>query len=174
TEQWKELRHVLGGHIEEKVSSNTVIGVTGFRWPIKLLVTSLPPGDEKHHNACFVIVDRYRIIPILLPCHKDDTAMDTAILIWNRVISHTGLFKDIISDRDPKFTSILGTNLHILLGTKLSFSTPYHPQTDGLAERMVQNLEDIIRIFCAYGLDFKYSNGVTHHWYTLIPALELA
>ncbi|MBW0542724.1 hypothetical protein O181_082439 [Austropuccinia psidii MF-1] len=100
--------------------------------------------------------------------------MDTAILIRKRVISHTGLFKDIISDRDPKFTSILTTNLNILLGTKLSFSTPYHPQTDGLAERMVQTLEDIIRRSCAYGLDFKYSDGVTHNWYILIPALDIA
>ncbi|MBW0585221.1 hypothetical protein O181_124936, partial [Austropuccinia psidii MF-1] len=50
----------------------------------------------------------------------------------------------------------------------------YHPQTDGLAERTIQTLEDMIRIFCAYGLEFKYSDGFTHDWCTLIPALELA
>ncbi|MBW0531962.1 hypothetical protein O181_071677 [Austropuccinia psidii MF-1] len=100
-------------------------------------VTSLPPGGDKSYNACLVISDRYRKTPIFLPCHKDDTAMDTALLIWNRVISHTGLFKNIISDRDPKFTSALWTNLHKLLGTKLSLSTAYHPKTDGLAERMI-------------------------------------
>ncbi|MBW0551020.1 hypothetical protein O181_090735 [Austropuccinia psidii MF-1] len=73
-------------------------------------VTALPPGGDKSYNACLVIVDRYSKTPIFLPCHKDDTAMDTALLIWNRVISHTGLFKNIISDRDPKFTSALWTN----------------------------------------------------------------
>ncbi|MBW0558615.1 hypothetical protein O181_098330 [Austropuccinia psidii MF-1] len=112
--------------------------------------------------------------PILLPCHKDDTAMDTALLLWSRVISHTGLVKNIISDGDPKCTSALWTNLHRLFGTKLSFSTAYHPQTDGLAERMIQTLEDMIRRFCAYGLEFKDSDGFTHDWCTLIPALELA
>ncbi|MBW0581102.1 hypothetical protein O181_120817 [Austropuccinia psidii MF-1] len=137
-------------------------------------VTALPPGGDKSYNACLVIVDRYSKTPIFLPCHKDDTAMDTALLIWNRVISHTGLFKNIISDRDPKFTSALWTNLHKLLGTRLSFSTAYHPQTDGLAERMIQTLEDMIRRFCAYGLEFKDSDGFTHDWCTLIPALELA
>ncbi|MBW0569431.1 hypothetical protein O181_109146 [Austropuccinia psidii MF-1] len=137
-------------------------------------VTALPPGGDKSYNACLVIVDRYSKTPIFLPCHKDDTAMDTALLIWNRVISHTGLFKNIISDRDPKFTSALWTNLHKLLGTKLSFSTAYHPQTDGLAERMIQTFEDMIRRFCAYGLEFKDSDGFTHDWCTLIPALELA
>ncbi|MBW0541613.1 hypothetical protein O181_081328 [Austropuccinia psidii MF-1] len=100
--------------------------------------------------------------------------MDTALLLWSRVISHTGLFKNIISDRDPKFTSALWTNLHRLFGTKLSFSTAYHPQTDVLAERMIQTLEDIIRRLCVYGLEFKDSDGFTHDWCTLIPALELA
>ncbi|MBW0539259.1 hypothetical protein O181_078974 [Austropuccinia psidii MF-1] len=89
---------------------------------------------------------------MFLPCHKDDTAMDTAIMIWNNIISHTGIFQNIISDRDPNFTSELWKNLHNLFGTKLSFSTAYHPQTDGLAERMIQTLEDMIRRFCAYGL----------------------
>ncbi|MBW0571956.1 hypothetical protein O181_111671 [Austropuccinia psidii MF-1] len=62
----------------------------------------------------------------------------------------------------------------MLLGTKLSFSTAYHPQTDGLAERMIQPLEEMIRKFCAYGLEFKDSDGFTHDWCTIIPALELA
>ncbi|MBW0545774.1 hypothetical protein O181_085489 [Austropuccinia psidii MF-1] len=90
-------------------------------------VTALPPGGDKSYNACIVIVDRYSKAPIFLKFHKDDTAMDKGLLIWNRVLSHTGLFKNIISDSDPKFTSALWTNLHNILGTKLSFSTAYHP-----------------------------------------------
>ncbi|MBW0590768.1 hypothetical protein O181_130483 [Austropuccinia psidii MF-1] len=129
-------------------------------------VTALPPGGDRSYNACLVLVNRYRKAPMFLPCHKDDTAMDTVIMIWNKVISHTGLFQNIISDRDPKFTSALWT--------KLSFSTAYHPQTNGLAERMIRTLEDMIRIFCAYALEFRDSDGFTHDWCTLMPALELA
>ncbi|MBW0539348.1 hypothetical protein O181_079063 [Austropuccinia psidii MF-1] len=70
-------------------------------------VTALPPGGDKSYNERLVIVGKYSKTPIFLPCHEDDTAMDTAVLIWNRVISHTGLFKNIISDRDTKFTSAL-------------------------------------------------------------------
>ncbi|MBW0484610.1 hypothetical protein O181_024325 [Austropuccinia psidii MF-1] len=99
--------------------------------------------------------------------------MDTALLIWNRVISHTGLFKNIISDRDPKFKSALSTHLNELLGTKLSLSTAYHPQTDGLAERMIQTLAHIIRTFGAYGLELTDSDGFTNYWCTRIPASEL-
>ncbi|MBW0542523.1 hypothetical protein O181_082238 [Austropuccinia psidii MF-1] len=137
-------------------------------------VTALAPGGDKGYNVCLFIVDRYRKPPIFLPCHKDDTAMDTALLIWNRVIYHTGFFQNIISERDPKLTLALWTNLHKPLGTKLSFSTPYHPHTDGLAERIIQALEDMIRRFCAYGLELKDSDGFTHDLCTLIPALELA
>ncbi|MBW0591140.1 hypothetical protein O181_130855 [Austropuccinia psidii MF-1] len=115
-------------------------------------VTALPPGGDRSYNACLVLVDRYSKTLMFLPCRKDDTAMDTTIMIWNKVICHAGLFQNIISDRDPKFTSALWTNLHNLFGTKLSFSTAYHPQTDGLAERMIQTLEDMIIRFCAYGL----------------------
>ncbi|MBW0503008.1 hypothetical protein O181_042723 [Austropuccinia psidii MF-1] len=100
--------------------------------------------------------------------------MDTALLLWSRVISHTGLCKNIIRDRDPKLTSALWTNLHIFSGTKSSFSTAYHHQTDGLAERLIQTLEDMIRRFCAYGLELKDSDGFTHDCCTIIPALELA
>ncbi|MBW0577530.1 hypothetical protein O181_117245 [Austropuccinia psidii MF-1] len=111
--------------------------------------------------------------------------MDTALLLWSRVISHTGLFKNIVSNRDSKFTSELWTNLHRFFGTKLSFSTAYHPQTDELlsfshpqtdelAERMIQTSEDMIRRFCAYGLQLKDSDGFTRDWCTLIPELELA
>ncbi|MBW0533838.1 hypothetical protein O181_073553 [Austropuccinia psidii MF-1] len=136
-------------------------------------VAALPPGGDRSYNACLVLVDRYSKTQMFLPCHKDDTAMDTSIMIWNKLISHTGLFQNIIRDRDPKFTLALWTNLHNLFGTKLSFSTAYHPQTDGLAEKMMQTLEDMIKRLCAYGLEFKDSDGFTHDWHTLIPALEL-
>ncbi|MBW0581236.1 hypothetical protein O181_120951 [Austropuccinia psidii MF-1] len=131
-------------HIQEPKSPGEV---SHMDW-----VTALPPSGDRSYNACLVIVDRYSRTPIFLPHHKDDTAMDTALLLCSRVMSHTGLFKNIISDRDPKFTSALWTNLKRFFWTKLSFSTAYHPQTDGLAERIIQTLEDIIRRFCAYGL----------------------
>ncbi|MBW0558029.1 hypothetical protein O181_097744 [Austropuccinia psidii MF-1] len=70
-------------------------------------VTALPPGGDRSYNACLVLVDRYRKTPMFLACHKDETAMDIAIMIWNRVISHTCLFQNIISDKDSKFTSEL-------------------------------------------------------------------
>ncbi|MBW0565803.1 hypothetical protein O181_105518 [Austropuccinia psidii MF-1] len=107
-------------------------------------VTGLPPGGDRSYNSFLVIVERFSKTTIFQPCQSDDTAMHTALLIWNRVVSWTGIFTNIISERGPKFTSALWKNLHQLFGTKLSFSTAYHPKTDGLGERMIQTLEDMV------------------------------
>ncbi|MBW0492471.1 hypothetical protein O181_032186 [Austropuccinia psidii MF-1] len=136
-------------------------------------VAGLQPRGDRSYNSCLMTVDIFSNTPIFLPCHKDDTAINTALLIWNRVISWTGIFTNINSDRETKFNSALWKNLYQLFGKKLSFSTAYHPQPDGLDERMIQTLEDVVRRVCAYGVGFKYCDLFTHHWFTLLPALEL-
>jgi hypothetical protein len=137
-------------------------------------VTGLPPGGSYSYNSVLVIVDRFSKRAKFIPNHKDDTAMEVAMLFWNRLMADVGIPKIIISDRDPKFTSEFWRNLHDMLGTKLAFSTAYHPQTDGLAERMIQTLEDMLRRFCSFGFEFKNHDGYTHDWVSLLPALEIA
>ncbi|MBW0578819.1 hypothetical protein O181_118534, partial [Austropuccinia psidii MF-1] len=154
---------------DENPSTQKTLEIVHTDW-----VTGLPPGNDRSYNAFLVIVDRFSKTPIFLPCHKDDIAMYTALLILNRVVSWTEIFINIISDRYSKFPSAQWTNLHQFFGTKLSFSTAYHPQTDGLAESMIQTLEDMVGRFCAYGLEFNDCDGFTNDWCTLLPALELA
>ncbi|MBW0531517.1 hypothetical protein O181_071232 [Austropuccinia psidii MF-1] len=89
--------------------------------------------------------------------------IDTALRIWNRVISWTGIFTNIISDRELKLTSELCRNLHQLSGIKLTFSTAYHRQTDSLDEIIIQTLADMVRKLCAYGLELKDCDGFTHY-----------
>ncbi|MBW0514098.1 hypothetical protein O181_053813 [Austropuccinia psidii MF-1] len=103
-------------------------------------VTGLVPGGKENSNAFLVIVDRYIKSVRFLPCHKEDTAMDTALLFWNNIISTCGVPKIIISDRDPKFTSEFWTNLHDMLGythdwvtllpaVQLDYNTSQHSTT---------------------------------------------
>ncbi|MBW0529757.1 hypothetical protein O181_069472 [Austropuccinia psidii MF-1] len=84
------------------------------------------------------------------------------------------MFTKIIFEREPKFPSGLWKNLHQLFAAKLSFSTAYQPQNDVLAKRMIQILEDMVRRYCAYGLEIKDWDDFTHDWFTLLPELELA
>ncbi|MBW0520763.1 hypothetical protein O181_060478 [Austropuccinia psidii MF-1] len=137
-------------------------------------VTGLVPGGKENYNACLIIVDRFSKSMRCLSCHKEDTAMDTALLFWNNIISTCGAPKMIISDRDPKFTSEFWTNLYDMLGTKLDISMTYPPQTHGLAERMIQTMVELLRRFYAYGMKYKDHEGYTHDWFTLLPAVQLA
>ncbi|MBW0567481.1 hypothetical protein O181_107196 [Austropuccinia psidii MF-1] len=66
-------------------------------------VRGLVTGGKEKFNVCLIIVDRFSKSMSCLPCHKEDTAMDTALLFWNNIISTCGVPKIIISDRDPKF-----------------------------------------------------------------------
>ncbi|MBW0464083.1 hypothetical protein O181_003798 [Austropuccinia psidii MF-1] len=109
-------------------------------------LTGLVPGGKENFNGFLIIVDRFSKSVRCLPCHKEDTAINTSLLFWNNIISTCGV---------PK----IWTNLYDMHGTKLAFSAAYHPQTDGLAERMIQTMEDIIRRFCAYVMEYKDHEG---------------
>jgi hypothetical protein len=63
------------------------------------------------------------------------------------------------------FTSVFWEQLQKALGTKLDFSTAYHPQTGGQTERANQILEDMLR---ACALDFGGS------WHEHQPLAEFS
>ena len=71
----------------------------------------------------------------------------------------------IVSDRDPRFTSRFWPSLQNALGTKLHFSTAFHPQTDGQSERTLQTLEDMLK-GCV--MEFRGS------WDNHLPLMEFA
>ncbi|MBW0499779.1 hypothetical protein O181_039494 [Austropuccinia psidii MF-1] len=65
-------------------------------------VTGLVPGGKENFNACLIILDRFSKSMRCLPCHKEEIAIDTALLFWNNIISTYGVPNIIISDKDPK------------------------------------------------------------------------
>ncbi|KAH9324265.1 hypothetical protein KI387_004443, partial [Taxus chinensis] len=71
----------------------------------------------------------------------------------------------IISDRDPRMMSRFWQTLNTSLGTKLNFSSAYHPETDGQTERVNQVLEDMLRMYC---MDQQYK------WEEYLPLVEFA
>ena len=60
----------------------------------------------------------------------------------------------IISDKDPRFTTHFWKSFQKAMGTQLTMSTTFHPQTYGMSERTIQILEGMLR---ACVLDFKGS-----------------
>lgn len=61
-----------------------------------------------------------------------------------RFFSRLGLPQEILTDRGATFTSTLMKQLCQALGIRQLFTTVYHPQTDGLVERMNQSIINML------------------------------
>ena len=71
----------------------------------------------------------------------------------------------IVSDRDPSFTSRFLKELQSALGTRLNFSTAFHPHTDGQSEMLIQVLKDML-----WGCVMEFTGS----WDRYIPLIEFS
>ena len=123
------------------------------------------PVTRNNFDAIVVFVDRLTKKAIFCAANTSITAPEVAKIFFNNVFRYHGLPKVIISDRDTKFTSHFWKTLFEQLGTKLSMSTAFHPQTDGQTERMNRTLEEMLRAYSTYNQD---------QWDEYLPAAEFA
>jgi len=129
------------------------------------LITQLPK-TKRGYDAIMVVVDRLTKMVHFAPTFTTVTAPELAALFFDTVYRHHGLPSTIVSDRDPRFTSLFWKALfkhH--LGTGLAMSTSNHPQTDGQTERANRTLEDMLR---------PYVNLRTDNWDDHLTAAEFA
>jgi hypothetical protein len=92
-----------------------------------------------------------------------------AKLYIENIVKLHGVPSRIVSDRGTLFTSRFWKSLHKAMGTKLDFSSYYHPQTDGQTEMVNQIMEEMLRAcVLTYGkgweqslsyAEFSYNNG---------------
>ena len=81
----------------------------------------------RQHDSIMVVVDKLTKAEhfiLVKSTHKID---DIAKIFMNDIFKLHGLLKAIVSDRDVKFTPNFWKGLFEYLGTKLNFSTAYHP-----------------------------------------------
>jgi len=103
------------------------------------------PRTRRGNESIWVIVDRLTKSAHFIPLRTTRTAAKLAELYVKEIVRLHGVPKSIVSDRDPLFTSEFWRSLQKELGTELSLSTAYHPQTDGQTERVNRVLEDLLR-----------------------------
>jgi transposase InsO family protein len=69
--------------------------------------------------------------------------------------------RKIVSDRGTQFTSKFWMSLQQAMGTKLDFSTAYHPQSDGQTERVNKVLKDLLRA-CVLTFDRNWESSLPY------------
>ena len=95
-------------------------------------IVKLPLSDS--YDTILTITDTFSKASIFIPCNETINAEQTAKLYATYVLPHYGLPHRIISDQDPRFTSVFSRELCHTLGITQNISTAYHPQTDGQLE----------------------------------------
>nr|GFD45581.1 reverse transcriptase [Tanacetum cinerariifolium] len=71
---------------------------------------------------------------------KQDVAtfVSKCMTCQQEIVRLHGTSTSIVSDRDPRFMSRFWKGLLKAWGTRLKFSTAFHPQIDGQSERTIQ------------------------------------
>lgn len=118
------------------------------RWGTISMDFIMPLPISHGQTGILVIVDRLTKMAHFCPVKKEITAMETVDKLMNEVFKHHGLPDKIISDRGTQFAAKVTQEMYNRLNITVALSTAYHPQTDGQTERVNQDLETYIRLFC--------------------------
>lgn len=149
-----------------KISRHTISPLESFPSPdarfesIHLdLVGPLTPSYGMTY--IMTIMDRFSRWPeaIPLPDIKTETCAQALMSTW---VSRFGVPAQIVSDRGTQFTSSIWSQLMKLLGIQHSMTTSYHPQSNGLIERLHRQLKAALR-----------ANLAGSSWVTHLPLILL-
>jgi hypothetical protein len=125
-------------------------------------ILGLPKAPTKE-DSIWVVIDRLTKSAHFIPVKFKDLMDKLARLNVQNIVCFNGVLSIIVSDGDFHFTSRFSESLQKEMGTRLKFSTTFHPHTNGQSEWTNQILEDML---WAYVLDFKGS------WVQYLPLIE--
>ena len=107
-------------------------------------VTHLPRTMQRH-DAVWVIVDWLTKSAYFLAVRMTFTLERFCRLYIREIVRLHRVPVSIMSDKDPRFTTHFWKSFQKVMGTRLTMSSTFHPQTDGQSERTIQVLKDMLR-----------------------------
>lgn len=113
-----------------------------------------PLDRSKSGNRYILVVSDYATrYPEAFPLRNIKTRQVGNALV--QLFSRVGFPREIITDQGSNFTSRQMKQIYSMLHIHRIQTTPYHPQTDGLVERLNQTLKSMLRKFvCESGKDW--------------------
>ena len=124
------------------------------------LVGPLPVS--RNMTYLLTIIDRFTRWPEVIPLPDCQAATCVSALLQHW-IAWFGVPEDITSDRGPQFTSSLWSEFHKLLGINVHHTTSYHPQANGMVERLHRQLKASLK-----------ARTTTPNWFVELPWSYLA
>jgi len=110
-------------------------------------MVSLPPS--RGFDTIMVVVDQFNKMAHFIPTKDEATGQEMGRLFFTHVFKHHGLPKDIVSDRDSKFTSKFWRALWKQMGSELKMSISFRPQIDGQTERVNLVIQQFLKNYVA-------------------------
>jgi hypothetical protein len=89
-------------------------------------MANLPPS--RGFDVIMLVVDQFNKMAHFIPIKESATAQETGRLLFTHMFKHHGLPKDIVLDRNPKFTNRFWQALWKCMGLELKMNT--NRQTD--------------------------------------------
>ena len=127
-------------------------------------ITDLPASEG--HTELWVVIDRFTKMAHFIPLRQDQKKAEDLCRIFAREIWRLhGIPRDIVSDRDSRFTSSTWQVFLAILGVRPRMSTSFHPPTDRQTERTNQVIEAYLRSYISHEMD---------DWVDLLPMAEYA
>ena len=153
---------------QAKVTRHVTPPIGAFEVPNKRFdhlnmdIVTLPFSNG--YKYLLTAVDRFTRWPIAIPM-SDMTAESVVDAFSHGWVQHFGIPSTITTDRGAQFSSDLFRQLNRLWGIKLIMTTPYHPEANGLVERMHRRLKEALIALGAESSD---------QWFWRLPCVLLA
>ncbi|MCO5548556.1 hypothetical protein L7F22_002016 [Adiantum nelumboides] len=123
------------------------------------------PRPQNGHDGIWTFIDRFSKQAHFVPVKKTAKPDHLARLFVAQIFRLHGMPETIVSDRDPRFTSLFLKAIWANIGMRLQFSSSFHPQTDGQSEIANSVVLDLLK---------SYISDQKTQWERCLPLVEFA
>ena len=123
------------------------------------------PRTSSGNDGIWTIICRFSKQAHFIPVRKKIKPEHMVKIFMHNIFKYHGMPQSIVSDRDPRMTSLFWKALFENMSTTLKFSSSFHPQTDGQSEEANSTVLDLLKCYVS---EHKAS------WEQYLPLVEYA